>query len=367
MGKVIKVKGAYGESNFGDDLLMLVFERYFSENFDAELIFEGEDKSYPSKLLKEGKYNLQKSFDLLVYGGGTQFFSFRSESRLSKHEIFKLAFSNPIYFLNKIKSKLFKSTVYKTDEKADVRQAFLGIGLGPFSNNIAVINATSQKLKKADYVGVRDEISKKFCDELEIRSTLGADVVFSTYFKSFVDRIKNKSKETTIKNSKKIGIIVRDWDWDEAGRSYYDRLIKLISLRGDFDFEFIVFAPYKDKEWLKRLKNLPKLIWNPEEHSVEDFMLKLNNFDGFISARYHGAILASLLAKPVVCVEVEDKLRILTTQVKEMCLWEKPFDSGQLLDYLENFFDRKINYDDSIGELRNRADNMLIEFKNLNM
>ncbi|HAU53111.1 MAG TPA: hypothetical protein DCW66_08000, partial [Sphingobacterium sp.] len=81
------IKGAYGESNFGDDLLMKVFEDYFKKEFpQVELNFEGENVRYPKNILTKASYNKKSDYHWLVYGGGTQFFAFNSSNKLSLNE-----------------------------------------------------------------------------------------------------------------------------------------------------------------------------------------------------------------------------------------------------------------------------------------
>src|SRR5690606_33553619 len=111
-----------------------------------------------------------------------------------------------------------------------------------------VIEKTKNTLDSALFTGVRDQVSKKFCDEWGINSVLGADVVFSSYFESYLE---DDLIRVTHRESKKIGIIVRDWDWDEDGGRYYQPLIDLAN--SDSKYEFIIFAPYKDKVWLNKL------------------------------------------------------------------------------------------------------------------
>jgi polysaccharide pyruvyl transferase WcaK-like protein len=190
-----------------------------------------------------------------------------------------------------------------------------------------------------------------------IPAVLGADVVFSSYFKQ-PDIIKS----TNSRSKKKIGIIVRDWDWEKSGNSYISTLIEFYKSYSNAELQFIVFAPAKDKHWITMLKKENVLIWDPQKYSINSFLEELNLFDAFITARYHGAIIASLLKKPVICVEIEPKLKILTEQVKELKLWEKPFEIAKL-EELVSQLDYEVDYEFSLKERKAKANTMLLDFK----
>ena len=345
----INVKGSYGETNFGDDLLMLVFENYFIKEFqNSNLNFEGINVDYPSNLLQKATYNRKKSDnDWNVYGGGTQFFSFNEKSDLSTLDKVKIYLKNPQLLKNKF-----------VKQKDNTKTALLGFGIGPFTNNLKAIQNAKVIVDSAQFVGVRDEISYNYCNEWNINAVLGADVVFSSYF--------NKSDYYTSnleeKRNNKIGIIVRDWDYEESGNSYIEILQKFYR-ENSTQYQIIVFAPDKDKKWINSMKDENIIVWNPKKNTVGEFLHILNSFDALISARYHGAIIGALLSKPVICIEIEPKLKILTEQVKEMKLWKKPFDIENL-KLLIGQLDNNIDYSLSLNERKVLADNMLLEFKN---
>ncbi|AYN05209.1 polysaccharide pyruvyl transferase family protein [Flavobacterium sp. 140616W15] len=348
----ITIKGAYGETNFGDDLLMCVFENFFLKEFEnVQLNFVGDYNDYVQNLLVNSTY-LEPNFlpDWEVYGGGTQFFAFQNKYDTSLLKKINVALRNPSLIKSKIKNIFTKNIINQS------KIAFLGFGIGPFyENQVAILNA-KEKISKAEFVGVRDEVSNQYCTDWNIPATLGADVVFSSYF------TKVELKTTTDRQpKKKIGIIVRDWNWEESGKNYINNLIGFYKSYSNVELQFIIFAPSKDKDWILKTKNEKVLIWDPIKYSIKSFLEELNEFDGFISARYHGAIVAALLQKPVICVEVEPKLKILTEQVKEIKLWEKPFDI-KMLEKLVGQLNYDIDYGDTLKERKLKADFMLLDF-----
>ena len=350
----LNVKGSYGEANFGDDLLMCVFENYFLKEFNnIELNFVGIKNDYSHKLLTNSTY-LKPNFlpDWEIYGGGTQFFAFQSKQETSLLQKFQILFKNPEILKNKFNSFFLKSSPH------NIKTAFLGFGIGPFHENEGAIINARKKIEQAHFVGVRDAVSHQYCLDWEIASVLGADVVFSSYF------VQPEIEKTVRNNSKKrIGIIVRDWEWEESGKGYINELMEFYKSYSDAVLQFIVFSPLKDKHWIAKLKHENVLIWNPHKYSIKSFLSELNVFDAFISARYHGAIIASLLNKPVICVEIEPKLKILTEQIESLKLWEKPFNVHQLIEHVKHL-DYDIHYEKSLLNRRIKADLMLKEFKN---
>lgn len=348
----IEIKGAYGETNFGDDLLMRVFEDFFIQEMpDSKINFVGENQKYVKGFLKESEY-LKPNFDadLIVYGGGTQFFSFSQPQKSSLGTKIIKGLNNP---------KLIFDRLFKTNASPKIKApiALVGFGIGPFYGEDAAKSIAENSLKNASFVGVRDEVSKGYCEEWNVPAFLGADVVFSSYF-------PNPQLESIKNEVKKIGIIVRDWNWEQSGANYIDKLKAFYSNndRQKVELTFIVFAPLKDKKWMDYLENEDKLVWDPAVFSIESFLEKLNAFDGFISARYHGAIIAAILGKPVICVEIEPKLKILTDQVPEFKLWKKPFDSNELNNYV-NSLDYFLDYSNSLGILGEKSNQMLKKFK----
>lgn len=348
------IKGAYGESNFGDDLLMKVFEDYFKKEFpQVELNFEGENVRYPKNILTKASYNKKSDYHWLVYGGGTQFFAFNSSNKLSLNEKLRIGIRNPKLVLSKL-SNLIRS---KKKQASDCKTAFLGFGLGPFSDNVNAIENAKGSLKTAEFIGVRDEVSYEYCKEWGLDAVLGADVVFSSYFGNSLN-VSESSRES----KKKIGVIVRDWEFEESGKAYCSKIKEFIAGKEDVDFKIVILAPLRDKTWVRETRSENVIIWEPDKHTIDDFLFTLNDFDAFISARYHGAIIGALLKKPVICIEIEPKLRILSEQIKQYGLWEKPFDLIQLESLVTNL-NYDIDYSVALSEYRKKADMMLNEFK----
>jgi polysaccharide pyruvyl transferase WcaK-like protein len=361
----IIVKGSYGESNFGDDLLMCVLENFFIEKFpEVDILFAGVKNTYVENLLVNAGFidDLEGVVaDMLVYGGGTQFFAFKKQ----QSRIVELVEAT-LNLLIQDRAKLFNLIVKKLnlEKKNNIRfQSSIGIGIGPFNENPRLENISKLFLQKSEYLAVRDEVSLQYCKNWGLdKAILGADICFSDYLKMDKDFICKKNE---VSSKKKIGIIVRDWKHEEQGRVYYDSLLKFAddaAVNPDIEIQFIIFAPGKDLEWIAILKDKDVLTWDPNSTSVFDFLSQMNSFDSFISSRYHGTIFAVMLGKPVVCIEIEPKLEILTKQIKELYLWEQPFDSNKLNDLLFAM-DYSVNYNKSLAKLTDLSNSMFLNFE----
>lgn len=368
--KKIIIKGAYGESNFGDDLLMVTVERFLFESANSEgleiLFVSNNANTYCNQILNHYTFadladlsENERCCDVLIYGGGTQFFDF-GEPYIKR--ILALC-QQPKDFLSTIKKKLF----YKGDVANKItakKIVALALGVGPFVKKRKTYRILQQALLQWDVISVRDEVSRKYCQSLGVDSViLGADLCFSDYFTERFLPVVTVGKEK--KNKKSIAIVVRDWEHDIEGGAYIKPLIDFVMNNSAFNFTFVLFAQGKDKNWHARLNqlNINYIAWNPTIDSLEGFFATFAEFDGFITARYHAAVLATLLNKPTICIEVEDKLRILVEQIPEIYLWEKGFSQTKL-DEMMSMFEKPFNCTESVGLLKRLSNDMLDEITN---
>jgi len=116
--------------------------------------------------------------------------------------------------------------------------------------------------------------------------------------------------------------------------------------------QFIVFSDLRDNDWLNTLKliNEDILVWNPDIDRIENFMDKLNNFDLFISARFHGVIFSTLLNKPAISIAIEPKLELVKENA--VCkVWHPMNDNKeQLLSFVNDY---NAGYEKSVIDCQN--------------
>ena len=318
----IVIKGAYGESNFGDDALMLVLFDYLKRIVDPEQIaFICKNASYLSVLIPDAKIltiaeQKKLTSELFIYGGGTQFFSFQSKRTKVRQFISKIKFA-----IKRLEHKRkFKYT------------ASLGVGVGPFYDKATELS-TKKHFKVMDYIAVRDNLSFKYMQDWNIiKVKQFTDICYLLDNQKYIE-------DPRIEKIYNIGIIVRDWNNTENNLRYYDSISELFIQLKDIGYNptLIIFSKDSDHYWMNRINEFENiLIWEPRNNSMHEFIISLNNFDIFITARFHGAIFSALLNKPFISIIVEDKLDIVAEEYsKASKKWPYPFDVSQCVDFVQ--------------------------------
>ncbi len=360
----IVIKGGYGLTNFGDDALLYTLATKLSPYFKSgELAFACYKNKYNESLVSGFKIEdieLVENIDtkFLVYGGGTQFYSFKPPRHLFRQ------------FLSKCKRLLMKSSIY--DQAFHKRHngyqylGTLGVGVGPFLNDSkkTAENATKTMFQEMDFVSIRDTFSYAKCQEWHIEKIVeDADICYQMEDQNFTFSKSNSKID-------KIGIIVRDWNHTEEGKSYYNEIYPLVEQleKKGYKVTLILFATGSDKYWNQekiRFKHI--LEWDPLIMNIDYFINQLNEFDLFITSRYHGAIFASLLSKPFICIVVEQKLELISDLYKGGSeKWKYPFDFNDCLIKVDNINNNYANYTEAIRlqttKQKERAEGMFNRF-----
>ena len=343
--KTIVIKGGYGAGNFGDDALMFAAYEICKRIFDSEsLVFVCRNSDYIQKIIPGAKVVQLDSRDvkdahIMVFGGGTQFCSFHPTAIRGIRALYRRIAHNvrrPIALGN----KLFRKIMEASSLTYSSRVAAIGIGLGPFVENCKHMRRTKELFTRMDYVAVRDRYSYDLCKQWRLHNvSLRADLCY------FPDLWNVDAPELNRANTKgeirKIGVILRDWPHTVEGDSYAIPVFQVVhELRtAGKKVEFISFASRSDIKWAKRLKDKDEQFkaWNPDKCTISEFMELLSGYDAFITARYHGAIFASILRKPVVCIEVEQKLRLVSGLFGVGTrLWTYPFSASECLRHISD-------------------------------
>lgn len=367
--KSVAIKGTYGCGNFGDDALMIAVYEITKKMFEPQhFLFICRNANYISKLLPGTEVVLQnslavKSAEVFVYGGGTQFFSFpltNQSGSLSLSDRIVRNLLKPRQLWQKIFHKMAALVVSTTKQQV----VALGVGIGPFNENCRGINNVKTRFARMKYIAVRDISSYSLCTEWGCnQSFLRSDLCYlprlwSDYLSNI--QLDNKDKRIT-----KIGVIVRDWPHTKEGDSYADSLFRVVDdLRSaGKEVNFISFDNEHDGAWPNRLRSRGEetIHWNPNKDSIENFLQMLSGYDAFITSRYHGAIFASILSKPVVCIEIEQKLRLVSELFGEGArLWAYPFNASQCLKHIK---DLEVDYVEATESLKRVVEKqgMLVE------
>jgi polysaccharide pyruvyl transferase WcaK-like protein len=366
------IRGYYGLGNFGDDALAHATAIVMQKQFHPEeFAFQTPEASYLTRLVQGRCISAppEKSTfcDLLLYSGGTQFFSFPLTYRQNLRLGAKLRFCicNP----SKVVSTLRRHFSSHTPRFYFSKAAAIGIGCGPFVNGSPEKSATEALFKSFDFLAIRDIGSAELCQEWGIKSVcLGADLCYLPGFWTAKGGARSRSQHD---GQMRVGVVVRDWPHTHEGAAYFGPLEDLVArLRTiGLDVAYILFQK-SDETWRARLHSLGEsvLIWNPDGDTIDGFLQKLSTFDCFITARYHGAVVSSILGKPVVCIEVEPKLKMISEALGIGApLWEQPFDPevGEALvqEILSTYQTKVASLAKSVREQSDLAVKMEAEFQ----
>jgi len=360
------VIGAYGCGNLGDDALMLHCYRLLRNIFEHDkIIFSCKDHSYLSRFItnihtipRDYILNSDTKNALILYGGGTQFYSFPLSSKGSTKKVI----INKIIQTIRVPYKIFPYLFNKFIQKTSINHiASLGVGIGPFVEKSIEESSTRKLFKKMEFIAVRDLASTQFC------SHWGIDNVFHGTDLCFSQEVLNLTsfRKANVKNEKKIGVIIRDWPHSVDGKNCKKSIIDLVYRLRKLDFQVthISFSPVYDKEWINSLNKMNEscLLWDPFNNDIENFLSQLNEFNCFLTTRYHGAVFGAILGKPFVCVEVEQKLK-LVSDLFCMPLWKKPFnvDDGilQINQIYLNHYEMKRGLIEQVEQQKRLADSM---------
>lgn len=344
----IAVRGGYGYANFGDDCLMVACHEILKRSFaQSEYAFLCNDLEYPCKLVPGIRtlpniMEVNIKCDLLLFGGGTQFYSFPKP--LSWYWMKgSYAFSHP----KEILSRLYGAYTRQTSIHGGLTAA-LGIGFGPFARWSIVSQRAKKLARNLDFLAVRDVASASLCKNWGVKSFIHrSDLCF---WPSLMNSFGLQAASSPRSSFRSLGLIVRDWKHDIIGDSYHTQAIDVARRAQNLGLEvsFILFAGAKDAIWSSRIRTeFPVLSWDPYRFAVSAFLDELNRFDILVTARYHGAVFASLLGIPFISIGIEPKL-ILAAQMLGVgeYIWKFPFNADDCIKLM----DRCLTHRDQVFE-----------------
>lgn len=316
----ILVKGAYGAKNFGDDALQFFLVEWFKKN-NYKVAFIANKTSYLNKLFPNTchisnteYYNVTTK--VLILGGGTQFFAFKKISLKERITFYLQHFS--------LKKLLYTFQKRVLKKEMQVKKSIgLGLGLGPFEENTPQLAAATTNVSKLDEIYTRDRLSFEFSKSLKKHTKQFTDICF---LPEIIDFSKFKTLNKT--GVKKIGIIVRDWNFSSEGKQYYAKLQEEVKRIKNLGYTPVYILFKSEVYWEEYFDDQKEdyLTWNPQQMNIEDFLHTLADFDLMISARFHGIIFSSLLGIPSISIGIEQKLRVVGEFFpNSLKIWPYPF------------------------------------------
>lgn len=343
MSPTVGILGAFGDGNLGDDALMLVAMSVVG-HFAVPVVTlkSSAGLSYvqrmaTSAIAVQTVPNMEGSRpDVALYAGGTQYFSFPPKKGRLRRLADRLA--RTVRTPRGVVSQWFRHGTDVRWPSCSQPVVGMGIGLGPFDGDPRILRRARAIASRMNYVAVRDvrsyELCRQWgCNHAKLRSDL-------CYVPEFWRPLRADVSSAEHGGSTRVGVIVRDWPHTAEGDAYVPALLEVVArLRSSGrQVEFISFSQ-GDHAWIQRLRarNEPVAVWDPETDTVGSFLKRLARFDVIVTARYHGAVFASLLNKPVVCIGVEPKLELVANLFGNGArLWTYPFDLAACLGHISD-------------------------------
>jgi polysaccharide pyruvyl transferase WcaK-like protein len=305
------LRGNFHEGNFGDDALLLASSSLLRGRI-KQIKFERKVAYCDERVQRTFTGDHSMEPDMIVYGGGTQFFSFAAP--VVQHS-----------FISRLARKLSSPTSLMASYRARTRAAqnrripkiAIGIGLGPFENPVAA-EQTADLLRKMDLVWVRDAYSESFCRDNNIRNFVASsDLCFTEAFAQII--APPLCRRPAVDRPRKISIILRDWPTLDA--HFFERQVALArKLRNaGHEVRFLGLSKH-DKSYLTEMATQGETVrvWDADSERLEDFWTVIAEQDLVVTSRFHGAIFALLSATPFIAIEIEPKLRTLRDMVPEL-------------------------------------------------
>lgn len=365
----ITVVGAYRRGNLGDDLLMLAVLAALRSACPTErvLVLTRGSLEYSARWRPDCAFRSYPAGPavvrtrLLVYGGGTQFFSFRGGGMRSVRRPLVDRLRRAAGAVAR-RAGLLAPVGKEPTIEADAAAAFC-IGLGPFAPGLDGEAEARRKLSRCGYLAVRDEASLQYCRRWGLGgAVLRPDPCYSSRL--------NDLLPPAGKPGERIGIIVRDWTHSPEGAAYLEPLLQAArALRqAGYGVRYFSFNRDYDPYTAGRLERHGERVlgWHPAEEAPRDFIRELSRMRLLVTARAHGAVLGARLRRPIVCVEIEPKLRAMAEQIGEgAALWEQPFEKRRLVETVERMLAKRREITNALtertGELTRAADRAVDE------
>ncbi|MBN1551754.1 polysaccharide pyruvyl transferase family protein [bacterium] len=370
--------GAYGWENLGDDALMTAYVNVLKDHCGIEdIAVQAYHSSYVKRLCpgvsifdreSTGKISCQ----LLVYGGGTQFYSFERTRKCLKNKISAFLQSSVKQKLKTVRNVFEKHTRKPSTVKSSIpifnamKTCAVGIGIGPFVAGSSEVDNTRRKLKEMDYISVRDPLSASWCTTWQIPFQEYTDICFDPVILNL--KLPSETRHNPVKRT---GFIIRDWRHTREGMKIPASIREAVKfLRKNDDLPaYFSFCANTDKRWISNLTTDREslYIWRPMQMNLNDYLINLSTCDVIVTQRYHGLIFAAMQGIPVIAAGVDPKLIKGAEAVGlDDYIWYPPFSFKDLIRLIEQVRYHKDDISDRVrmktADLAQTAQNMINHF-----
>lgn len=336
----VKLIGAFGERNFGDDLLLAVAVKLIAGGVPVRrlgIAATAPAQSHyirriaPQAELVARLHPMPARWDAEIFAGGNQFYSFPGAAAAVEASA-----------LARLRARMREEGALHFVARHALRRMLprprgfaVGIGIGPFESGNE--QASRRVVAELEQIWIRDERSKSDLERWGLDNySEGADLCFASAALEQPPLALPAPPDASVRT---VGVVVRGWDYRTAAASYEHTLLRFIEeLRGaGGTVRLISFCEPADRAviaWLReRGENVT--VWDPEVLSVADFLHELKRCDLLLSTRFHGVVIAALLGVPVVGLALDPKVSGICSRLG---IGDFVWDGAFTLEHLRTLF-----------------------------
>lgn len=241
--------------------------------------------------------------DLIIHGGGGTYFDFQP-GNWKYYLLNKLI--NGIGFMH-FSTLLKRFRLLKGwPAGRDRIRIGLGIGVGNFVFNSKKYFVKAAELADFDLMITRDRSSFKRLKEKHLK----AEIWNSTDL-AFLKEYWAVETDTGIKvdsDQKRVGFVIRWWKMDQSYLETIHQCAGKLAADG-YLVSIYVFEKELDQPVSEMFNDFNRYIWDPKEIGLSKYLELFGRLDLVVTSRAHGAILASAMDIPSVCIGIDPKLR----------------------------------------------------------
>jgi polysaccharide pyruvyl transferase WcaK-like protein len=316
------IRGAYGPGNIGDDVLMLSVIKLLEMRYDARDIYVGVEHPKEARALHPAVnwIHIKKPVqaELVVLGGGGQFFSFVPPSEGKRN--FKSSLVGGLKKFRRQSGLVDTMLRMYVGKRGGVDRIYLHkrlaafcIGLGPFDGGGYGEWRAKEFLRRCDYISVRDQVSSRYCEEYG-RSNVSTFIDPTLLRALWVeDGTTARVGDVQSSENKYLTFVLRDWPHDARGQLVTQAIVSCAERfrREGRKVRFCAVYKSRDAHLIEKYSDFPWVVWDPcEGISPAEFVRRLIlSSSSIISSRAHGVLLPAVLGEPTLAVAIEEKLK----------------------------------------------------------
>ncbi|WP_413378017.1 polysaccharide pyruvyl transferase family protein [Alkalihalobacillus sp. 1P02AB] len=325
--KLIALHGSYYHHNYGDILLMDIMRKWIKEYDEKIEVLLPYAQSYIAKDIGAERYGEKylNEADAFIFGGGGYF----GEPPQKKY----------LWGLRNIQRY---SLPRKKLTKNNKPYAIIGVGAGPISNPLTR-NSIVKTVRKAKFVAVRDEESKKFLidNNVDKASLIETSDIVNQLSKDDIPASASKEAEEIVKSSEgqiKVGIHLGNFDNKEVRKVIIDEITKFSN--ENLNVSIFLICDWKGKYsdvTLELSERISRAVLVPyKDHWT--FTALIGQLDLVLTTKLHVGIVSSALNKHAISIAAHSKTPRFYKQINasDRCI--------QLDDLREGFVYEKLSY-----------------------